>query len=284
MSSGRTVDRFADSALAARIEALGAHSQRSFVTAYAERFPQLGAAFIEVGGGVAAFLESGSPVNGAVGLGLSGEVTATEFDTMHTFFAERDERAVVAVAPLADPSLLRLLEQHGYVPSAFENVLVRELDRADHFASPPDGIEVRFTSTTEERELWAALVANGFTAPEDPAPADLRLGQAAVAAADGHFAIAYVDGQPAGTGELHIGDGIGWLTADTTLPQFRRRGVQAAVQRARLAAARDAGCELAMTEALPGSASQRNMERLGFRVVYTRVEALAPPVTGRKDA
>ncbi len=66
---GRYVNRFADIALARRIEGLGAWSQRAFVAGYAERFPELGAAAIDVAGGVAAFLEHGSPVNGAMGLG-----------------------------------------------------------------------------------------------------------------------------------------------------------------------------------------------------------------------
>ena len=41
--------------------------------------------------------------------------------------------------------------------------------------------------------------------------------------------------------------------------------------------AKAASCEFAVTEAQPGGTSQRNMERLGFRVVYTRVEMIAPP-------
>jgi hypothetical protein len=36
---------------------------------------------------------------------------------------------------------------------------------------------------------------------------------------------------------------------------------------------RDAGCALAVTESVPGSPSQRNMERVGFQVAYTRVDA-----------
>jgi len=40
----------------------------------------------------------------------------------------------------------------------------------------------------------------------------------------------------------------------------------------------EAGCDLAVTEAVPGGGSQRNMERLGFRIVYTHVEfACVPP-------
>jgi GNAT superfamily N-acetyltransferase len=82
------------------------------------------------------------------------------------------------------------------------------------------------------------------------------------------LALAWVDGQPAGTGALKIEDGIAWLSADSTIPLFRRRGIQQALQRFRLQLAWAAGCRLAIIEAAVGSASQRNMERLGFRVIY----------------
>jgi hypothetical protein len=45
--------------------------------------------------------------------------------------------------------------------------------------------------------------------------------------------------------------------------------VQQAIQRHRLQLARDAGCDPGVTEAEPGGQSQRNMERLGFHIVYT---------------
>ena len=89
---------------------------------------------------------------------------------------------------------------------------------------------------------------------------------------DAILVLGWVDGQPAGTGALVIDGGVGWLSGDSTLPQYRGRGIQQAIQRHRLRLARDAGCDLAVTESAPGSGSQRNMERLGFRVVYTHVE------------
>jgi hypothetical protein len=57
-----------------------------------------------------------------------------------------------------------------------------------------------------------------------------------------------------------------------------KRQVQSAllVERTRLAAS--AGCELAVTEARPGSTSQRNMERLGYSVLYTRAEMISRPL------
>jgi hypothetical protein len=69
-----------------------------------------------------------------------------------------------------------------------------------------------------------------------------------------------------------VAGGVGWLFGDSTLPHYRKRGIQQAVQRHRLLLAQAAGCELAVTEAAPGGASQRNMERTGFRVAYTHVE------------
>ena len=51
----------------------------------------------------------------------------------------------------------------------------------------------------------------------------------------------------------------------------RKLGVQYALIAARLAAATEAGCDLAVVYTEPGSESQRNVERLGFRLAYTKV-------------
>ena len=61
------------------------------------------------------------------------------------------------------------------------------------------------------------------------------------------------------------------LTSDATLPSFRGRGIQSALLRARIWIAGASDCVLAVIEAEPGSSSQRNMERLGFRVAWTDV-------------
>ena len=97
--------------------------------------------------------------------------------------------------------------------------------------------------------------------------------------AGGICLIGSVDGQPAGTGAVILDSDLAWLSTDATLPQFRRRGLQAALQRARLELARDAGCTIASSEAIPGSASQRNMGRLGFGLAYSRLEIVAPAFT-----
>ena len=66
-------------------------------------------------------------------------------------------------------------------------------------------------------------------------------------------------------------DGVALFFSDSTVPAARAKGVQSAVIQARLAMAAEQGCDLAMASTAPGSISQRNYERLGFQVVYTRV-------------
>jgi hypothetical protein len=53
---------------------------------------------------------------------------------------------------------------------------------------------------------------------------------------------------------------------------MRRRGLQTALLNARMKYAFENSCDLAMMVALPGSDSQRNAERQGFRIAYTRTK------------
>ena len=83
---------------------------------------------------------------------------------------------------------------------------------------------------------------------------------------------ASVGGKIAGGATLALRGRIAGLFGASTLSQFRNRGVQTALLHARLQRAAEQGCELAMSIALPGSASQRNITRRGFRTLYTRVK------------
>ena len=59
-----------------------------------------------------------------------------------------------------------------------------------------------------------------------------------------------------------------------TLAEFRGRGLQTALLRARMAAAVQAGCEYAVVVTQGGTSSQRNAERLGFRMAYSKVTVI----------
>jgi GNAT superfamily N-acetyltransferase len=265
-----------DHALAERLERFAASDVRRFAETAASLFPGQGGEFLEVGGGVASYVGPHSPANGAIGLGFCGEVTHGQIATVERFFLDRGEEPITSVCPVAHPSLVRILAERGWVVGTFENVLTREIRPEDGFDPPGPGVSITTAVDRDELNDWALLAARGFSAPQEPTEPELRLATVATHRGGARFLFGLVDGVQAGTGQLEITDDIGWLSGDTTMPQFRRRGVQGALQRARLEVTRDAGCSLAVTESVPGSPSQRNMERLGFRVAYTRVDARYP--------
>ena len=262
-----------DHDLAQRLELFAASDVRKLAETAAVLFSDMAAQFLEVAGGIAGYVGPQSPANGAIGLGFCGEVTADQIISVERFFLELDEEPIVSICPLADPSLVRVLSQRRWTMGAFENVLVREIDPSDAFDPSSSGIEVIEALGDEDLDAWALMAANGFSAPDKPTQSELRLAIAATRREGASFLFGLADGAYAGTGQIEIAGDLAWLSGDTTLPRFRRRGVQGSLQRARLNIARDAGCSFAVTESVPGSASQRNMERLGFRVAYTRVDA-----------
>ncbi len=80
------------------------------------------------------------------------------------------------------------------------------------------------------------------------------------------------EGVTIATASMGIHDGVALLAGASTIPSGRGRGAQAALLAAQLDEARARGCALAMMAATPGSTSQCNAERRGFRVAYTRTK------------
>jgi GNAT superfamily N-acetyltransferase len=64
--------------------------------------------------------------------------------------------------------------------------------------------------------------------------------------------------------------GVLGLYGASTLTEYRGRGLQTALLLHRMHAAAEAGCELAVIVTLGGTTSQRNAERLGFTVAYSK--------------
>jgi len=274
--------QFADRKLAARLERAVARDLATFADTCMRLDPTLRAAQTQFAGGLALFLAPSSPVNMIYGAGFFGAVTAEEFDSVERFYAEMGTRAAISLCPLADEPLVAQLGVRGWMVTDFENVLVRELDGAEApreplLPAPAPGVDVRVAHTPGELASWAAVSSAAFSAPQPASAESVRMGLGVAAGEDVTLLMGRLDGADAGTGALQMrGDGLGWLMSDATLPAYRGRGVQSALLAERLRLAAAGGCELAVAEARPGSTSQRNMERLGFRVVYTRVELIAP--------
>lgn len=276
---------FIDHALARRIELADAANSRRCGEMLAASHPDMGACTLDVAGiagadavagtagrdgGYAIFAGVGSPMTQAIGLGMSRPVTAVEMDAMERFFESRGSRTEVECSPFCDASLLEQFNQRGYRPFEWSNVLFQRLSSGVPPELPP-GVEIR-QATIDDADLWAELLCRGFAEELGETAMQLMpVGKALFQAAAAGY-IATVDGEPAGGATLFIHDDVAGLMGAATLGRYRRRGVQLALLQVRVDYARRHGCDLAYTITAPGSGSQRNVERAGFRVAYTRTK------------
>jgi hypothetical protein len=126
----------------------------------------------------------------------------------------------------------------------------------------------------DEAELCARIMAEGWKS-EHPELEDfiLDIGQVNARRAGTLSFFAELDGRPVAAGVLVLHDGVALLGGACTIPEARRRGAHLALNEARLRHAAENGCDIAMISAGPvGGASQRNAERDGFRLAYTRIK------------
>lgn len=206
---------------------------------------------------VAVFAGPGLPVN-AAWHGDSPPPTASELEAFEAFSAAHGQVATLHLLSHAAPALLPLLRGRGYALEYVLHAYVHDLSGP----SPAPPLSIR-----EEADpgAWAALSARGFGPGTE---AMMRL----VAQAPGTVRlVAEVDGQPAGTAALSVTAGVAALYGTSTLPEFRGRGVQTALLAARLHLAAELGADLASVFVTPGSGSERNVRRAGFRVAGARL-------------
>lgn len=266
---------FADLTLARRLETTDALAGVEFARAWARLNSYTGDVFIPVAGGHAGFGGVDSPLTQAFGLGLNGPVTEADMSAMEEFYGGLGSAINIETCPLADPSLLKLLNERGYRPIEYSNVFVRELTGGDSRAWPDATSNVRVRRPAEdEAESYSLVVVKSFFEDAEVPPGLLSVFLSCYYAERAFFFLAEVDGVPAGGGMMSIHQGVASLGGAGTLPEFRNRGLQKALLLARLAQAAQSGCDIAMVATSPGSGSQRNVERLGFRVVYTRTKFL----------
>lgn len=122
----------------------------------------------------------------------------------------------------------------------------------------------------EDPEAAARIALEGHLVPDAVLGRHATALAAAVERVDGRFYVASVDGRTAATAVLTLTDGVGYLAYAATLPPSRGRGCHTALIAARLADAAAAECELVVATTELGSQSQRNLERAGLRMAYTK--------------
>jgi GNAT superfamily N-acetyltransferase len=262
-------DPLSDLALARRLERCEASANLAFVDARARLEPNVGATWIECAGAHALFDGVGSPLTQTFGLGIFQTPTDADLARIDAFFDERGALPFHEVSPLAGMETIDVLDARGYRPVELTSVMFQSI------AKPLAESETRVTTRIakpSEIDLWAETCAQGWSEFTEVAPMMRGLARVSGSAECTSPFFAELDGSPIATGALAIHGGVALLAGASTIPAARRQGAQRALLEARLRHAAERGCDLAMMCALPGSASQRNAEREGFRIAYTRIK------------
>jgi len=263
----------ADLALARRLESAEGRANVAFVESRARCDPSVGATWREVAGALAMFDGAGSPCTQTFGLGLSAPADDAALAELEAFFASRGAEVFHEVCPLVGPELLARLADRGYRPVELTSVTFQPLDAPAAADEPADAsITVRRTGPDETR-LWAATAARGWATEGAHLEAFMQsFGEVSASAAGTVCFVAERDGEAVAAAALAMHGGVALLAGASTCPEWRGLGAQGALLRARLRHAAAAGCDLAMLCAAPGGPSQRNAERAGFRIAYTRMK------------
>jgi ribosomal protein S18 acetylase RimI-like enzyme len=266
--------QFVDKALARRFESVEEMPQVFYARVFQKTRPEIGAAEEEICGGHMIFAGLGSPIGRATGVGLDQPFTADDLNRVEQFYRSHNAPSQVDLCPLHPPEVFEMFKERGYAIAELNNVLYRRLDPAEEFPPPPAECEIRH-GRLEEADAMALIVESAFFPEGAPEPfrgliTPLYQMERALAF------VATVEGQmvACGTGLVIPEHGVFALCGAGTLAEFRGRGLQTALLRVRMAAAAKAGCEYAVVVTQGGSTSQRNAERLGFRVAYSKVTVI----------
>lgn len=265
----------ADLALALRLERAAMAIEGQYALAHAALRPDLDIEVAQIADGAAIFAGMGSPMSQTTGLGLSGPITDSDLEAVEAFYFRRNATARIVVCPIAEDSLVAALNRRGYRVAEFESTVIRPLNEIpEPLHSGPIHLGV---ITAMEAERYIEAVGPNFTEDGNLSPEMREMMSVIFGTRCGTSVLATIEGQDAGGGALLTHDGVAMLAGAGTLPAFRNRGVHAALFDERLRLAKAMGCDLAVMGAKPGSTSQKNAERKGFRMAYTKCLFIREP-------
>ena len=265
--------RMDDVGLIARLEQVSAENAVAFAFALSSVDRSWGTETLAVAGGQLVLNGPGLYVNRAIAVGIGAPLRAADIGLIIDRSAAVGVPAAVEVTPATHHDSISELKEHGFGHDSSSDVtaLVRPLDELPDELGR-DGIEV---VSVGERSLaeWQDVSALGWGHVSEAArrAADAFAAAAQIVDGDGMvIAVDASDGRPLGCASVTLCDEVATLGGMSTIPAERGRGVQAALILHRLGRAKSAGCTMATSTAVVGGASERNVQRFGFRPTHVK--------------
>ncbi|MDY7101590.1 MAG: hypothetical protein S0880_10420 [Actinomycetota bacterium] len=208
-------------------------------------------------------------------LGLTEDDAGAVADVV-AWFAEQNVPPRIDLAePSSSPRLEAALRDAGLEPMTDGGASVVMTGRPRRYAPPPEPKRVRRVAG-DDVDRYLALQARIEPIGEDEQVRREIVALATQQLTGVHRYVAMVDGDPVAWAEAHMIDGTLYLTGAATVPAHRGVGCHSTLVRVRILAGIAEGSRQAVAAVPAGSTAQRNMERAGLEVAYTR-RAWMPP-------
>lgn len=165
-------------------------------------------------------------------------------------------------------TLFRALTERGFYQSGFHTSFMGEAlnINGQSFQSEVEIVPLK----KDEFDLFASIYVEGFSLPSFIQNGIKQNNEILFDVPGWEIYVAYVENIPIGIAVLYIQSEIATLAAATTLPKYRGKGVQTMLIHKRIQVAIEKGAKYITSEAAFGSASHRNMERVGLKHAYTK--------------
>jgi GNAT superfamily N-acetyltransferase len=208
------------------------------------------------------------------GLGIDGPPETDLLDDAIDEARRRDDRKVTFEwNPYAHPNLFRVMEERGFQIQEFTNCYVRDPAHQPDPPARPLGATLRIEriDLADIERIEASAQAWGHAILGAPAPDWLvQVARQAIAQACRTSFAALEGERVVGVGTVAQLDGVAFYGIASTIPSHRGQGIQSHLLHARTRHVRETGADIETIGSDPGTVSQRNIERVGFRCIYTK--------------
>jgi len=235
----------------------------------AERIEGMTNTFLDLGDTYAVYAGKDSFLTQAKGV-----FTRSQIRRLKGFYAAHGCSWEAILSPFAGNEALQNVIDAGGKVEQWETVLFRPAGDPILDHPLPANAEIRLVEGVDAC-IYTEVMRKGFFG-DDPNPMLEQMGRIYENVPNTRRYIAFVDGVPSAGAALAIVDRTAYFSGAATLPEFRGRGLQNALISQRLKVAQDLA-DLVTFGSSPGSGSQRNAERHGFRLAYNQLSLRVAP-------
>ncbi|MEO1585309.1 MAG: GNAT family N-acetyltransferase [Planctomycetota bacterium] len=242
-----------------------------------------------IAGGVMSRGEPGQWCNQAIGLGMHGPIEPGDIDRLIEFYECRGIQPQLELCPFSDPSLRAALSKRAFVIREFENAWYRPtpegLTTDDVLLRPwpmgDDGEPMRVEVVQPGNDALLRTAVEVSLGPYvddsyDFGESEMAIHRRMIEMPFCRKFVAHMDGRVIAAGGMKSKPPLGAMFGVTVLEPWRKRGVQQALMAWRLMTAAADGCRTMVIHGEPGEPTERNAQRMGFRLAYTTPIMIRP--------